>query len=115
MMGPLNAADFHVLIVLAEGPSYGYAIMKAVDEHSGGAVSPEIGSTYRILSRLLDEGWIEETEAPEGTKPGTRGLPRKYYALTAEGRAVCGAESRRMARLVELASERDLMPEGGTG
>jgi DNA-binding PadR family transcriptional regulator len=112
-MGPLNATDFHVLMVLAEGPSYGYAIMKAVDEHSGGAVSPEIGATYRVLSRLLAEGWVEETAAPKGARRGARGLPRRYYALTPQGRAVALTEARRLARVVALASERDLLPEGG--
>jgi DNA-binding PadR family transcriptional regulator len=112
-MGPLSATDFHVLMVLAEGPSYGYAIMKAVDEHSGGAVSPEIGSMYRVLSRLLEEGWLEKTAPPEGARPGARGLPRRYYALTPEGRAVALAEASRLARVVALAGERDLLPEGG--
>ena len=112
-MGPLNATDFHVLMVLAEGPSYGYAIMKAVTEHSDGTVSPEIGATYRILTRLLKEGWVEETKPPKNAKPGERGLPRRYYGLTREGRAVALAEARRLARLVALASERDLLPEGG--
>lgn len=112
-MGPLSATDFHVLMVLVEGPSYGYAIMKAVEEHSGGSVSPEIGSMYRILSRLLTEGLIEETSPPEGARHGTRGLPRRYYALTTEGRAVALAEARRLAQVVALARERDLLPEGG--
>src|SRR5687767_135940 len=101
-MGPLSATDFHVLMVLAEGPSYGYAIMKAVREHSDGGVSPEIGATYRILTRLLAEGWVEETEPPRGAQPGARGLPRRYYGLTREGRAVALAEAGRLARLVAL-------------
>lgn len=112
-MGPLNATDFHVLMVLAEGPSYGYAIMKAVDAHSGGAVSPEIGAMYRVLSRLLAEGWVEEAPPPKGARPGARGLPRRYYTLTRTGRAVARAEAIRLARLVALAGERDLLPEGG--
>ncbi|HIF21537.1 MAG TPA: hypothetical protein EYQ27_06405, partial [Gemmatimonadetes bacterium] len=38
---PLSATDFHVLMVLAEEDLYGYAIMKAVERESAGAVSPE--------------------------------------------------------------------------
>jgi DNA-binding PadR family transcriptional regulator len=101
-------------MVLAEGPSYGYAIMKAVDEHSAGAVSPEIGAMYRILSRLLAEGWVAEAAPPKGARPGARGLPRRYYALTREGRAVALAEASRLARVVALAWERDLLPEGSS-
>lgn len=113
-MGPLSATDFHVLMVLAEGPSYGYAIMKAVREHSDGAVSPEVGAMYRILSRLLAEGWVKEATPPTGARRGARGLPRRYYALTREGRAVARVEARRLARVVAVASERNLLPGGVT-
>jgi DNA-binding PadR family transcriptional regulator len=56
---------------------------------------------------------VEETAPPKGSKPGTRGLPRRYYALSAKGRAVARAEARRLSRVVALAGERDLLPEGG--
>ena len=52
---PLSATDYHVLMVLTEEDLYGYAIMKAVEQESGGAVSPEIGSLYRILARLMPD------------------------------------------------------------
>lgn len=112
-MAPLSAMDFHVLLVLAEGSSYGYAIMKAVEAHSGGAVAPEIGSLYRVLSRLVEEGWVKETRPPKGAQRGARGLPRRYYALTPGGRAVALGEARRLAHVIALARERDLLPEGG--
>lgn len=110
---PLSAIEFHVLMVLSEAASYGYAIMKAVAAHSGGAVRPEIGSLYRVLSRLMELGWVAEVPAPAGARRGKRGLPRRYYALTQEGRAVALTEARRLAQMVELARERDLLPEGG--
>jgi DNA-binding PadR family transcriptional regulator len=111
---PLSAIEFHVLMVLAERASYGYAIMKAVADHSAGAVHPEIGSLYRVLSRLTELGWVEEVAAPEGARRGKRGLPRRYYALSETGRMVALAEARRLASVVALARERDLLPEAGT-
>ena len=63
---PLSATDYHILMVLAEKDLYGYAIMKAVGENSNGTVAPEIGSLYRVLSRLVAEGWVEEAAAPRG-------------------------------------------------
>ena len=114
-MTPLSAVDFHVMMVLAEAPSYGYAIMKAVAEHSNGAVSPEIGSLYRVLARLVDEGWVEETTPPRGARQGARGLPRRYYALTAAGRRVAHGEARRLSQVVALARERNLLPGGRAG
>jgi DNA-binding PadR family transcriptional regulator len=99
-------------MVLAEGPNYGYGIMKAVAEHSLGSVSPEIGALYRLLTRLAAEGWVEEVKPPRGARQGTRGLPRRYYGLTRKGRSVAAAEASRLARVVALASERHLLPGG---
>jgi DNA-binding PadR family transcriptional regulator len=110
----MSAADFHVLMVLAEGPSYGYAIMKAVEAHSGGAISPEIGSMYRTLARLMAEGWVEEVSEPADAPETTRGLPRRYYGLTAAGRVAARAEASRLAGVLRLARERSLLPEGRT-
>ena len=110
---PLSPTEFHVLIALADGPSYGYAVKKAVARHSRGAVTPEIGSLYRVLARLMDSGWVEETAPPPGAREGTRGQPRRYYALTAAGRAVAHEEARRLSHVLHLARERDMLPEGG--
>ncbi len=106
---PLSATDFHVLMVLAEGPSYGYAIMKAVVDHSGGAVSPDVGSLYRVLARLMGQGWVTEAGAPDDAPPASRGRARRYYALTPAGKTVTLTEASRLARLVDLARERDLL------
>lgn len=112
--GPLSATDFHVLMVLSEGASYGYAIMKAVAEQSGGAVTPEIGSLYRVLARLMGEGWVRDAAEPAGTPAVTRGQDRRYYALTAEGRRVVKQEARRLEEVVSLARDRRLLGGGAT-
>lgn len=109
---PLSATDFHVLMVLVEGPGYGYAIMKAVETNSGGAVTPEIGSMYRVLSRLMTEGRVEEVKPPADEPAVTRGRTRRYYGLTRAGRHALRAEARRLADVVELARSRDLLVGG---
>lgn len=109
---PLSALDFQVLLVLVREAHYGYAIMKAVEEQSGGRLRPEVGSLYRVLARLLEGGLIEETAAPE--EPGLHpGRERKYYRLTAHGHGVASAEAARLREVVELARERDLLTESG--
>jgi PadR family transcriptional regulator, regulatory protein PadR len=106
---PLSATDYHILMVLADGDLYGYAIMKAVEEDSGGAVAPGIGSLYRILARLTSQGWVEEARAPKGAPTEHRGQPRQYYRLTPEGRSVLRDESRRLESVLELARARKLL------
>lgn len=111
--GPLTATDFHVLLVLCEEDLYGYAIKKAVERQSAGGVSPEIGSLYRILSRLMTEGLVTEVDGPD-PEAAHRGRPRKYYGITPAGRELARAEAARLSELVELARGRDLLPDPST-
>ncbi len=108
---PLSARDWHVLMALSQDPLHGYGIMKAVERDSAGKVSAEIGSLYRVLDRLLDEGLVEEVEAPGDAPADTRGRPRRYYGLTAEGREALRAEAARLQDALALARERRLLPE----
>lgn len=108
---PLTPLDYHVLLVLAAGDLYGYAIKKAVARESGGVVSPEIGSLYRTLGRLLDAGLLAEADAPGEAAEAHPGRDRRYYALTPDGRRLLSAESARLRRVLTLAGERDLLPE----
>jgi PadR family transcriptional regulator PadR len=105
---PLSALDFHVLLVLSDADLYGYAIMKAVEEQSRGAIVPEIGSLYRVIGRLIDEGLVAETDAPRGSPDVHRGRPRKYYRITARGLAAARAEAERLRHVLALA--KDLLP-----
>jgi DNA-binding PadR family transcriptional regulator len=51
-----------VLLLLAEEPRNGYAIMQALEERSGGAWRPSAGSIYPALQLLEDEGLIRSEE-----------------------------------------------------
>jgi DNA-binding PadR family transcriptional regulator len=106
----LSARDWHVLVALAERHLHGYGIMKAVERDSGGSVTAEIGSLYRILDRLLGEGLVSKVDAPEDAPTETRGRPRQYYGLTVEGRAALRQEALRLRGALELAEARHLLP-----
>ncbi len=71
-----------VLAILAEGESYGYAILKRVRELSGGELKWTDGMLYPLLHRLLRLGYVttEWRTPPEGRR-------RRYYAITDDGRA----------------------------
>jgi DNA-binding PadR family transcriptional regulator len=104
MTGPLKAADFHILLALADGPCHGYGIMKDVERESNGDVRLEIGSLYRLLARMLEGGLIEEADGDER---------RRYYRISRLGRRVLKAEAGRLAGLMKLVRARKLLPEGG--
>jgi PadR family transcriptional regulator PadR len=69
-----------VLAILAEGESYGYAILKRVRELSDGALEWTDGMLYPLLHRLHRLGYVttEWRVPPEGRR-------RRYYAITDEG------------------------------
>lgn len=101
----LSRLEYHVLLAMAPGPLYGYALKEAVEEESDGAVSPRAASLYRLLARLVGRGLVEEVEAPPDTPPHP-GRPRQYYGLTGGGRALLADEARRMHDAAALARER---------
>jgi DNA-binding PadR family transcriptional regulator len=78
-----------VLAILAEGDSYGYAILKRVRELSGGALEWTDGMLYPVLHRLERSGSIESRwqEAESGRQ-------RKYYRVTSAGRRQLADEQR---------------------
>jgi PadR family transcriptional regulator PadR len=71
-----------VLAILAEGESYGYAILKRVRDLSGGELEWTDGMLYPLLHRLRRLGYVttEWRAPPEGRR-------RRYYAITDDGRA----------------------------
>src|SRR3954465_5279810 len=71
-----------VLAILADGESYGYAIIKRVTELSDGHLQWTDGMLYPVLHRLERQGLVA---AKWGTSE--TGRKRKYYRITRAGRA----------------------------
>lgn len=109
--GPLSPLDWHVLVALDARDLHGYGIMKAVRADSGGTVPLELGSLYRLISRLMTAGLIDEVDAPADAPSGTRGQPRRYYRLTPLGRTALRQESLRLRDALALARRRRLVPK----
>lgn len=78
-----------VLAILAEGDSYGYAILQRVRELSGGRMEWTDGMLYPVLHRLERLGHIKARW--ETAETGRR---RKYYSITASGRTQLEEERR---------------------
>jgi DNA-binding PadR family transcriptional regulator len=96
---PLKPAAFHILLALAGGESYGYAIMQAVRDQSGGRVPIQTGSFYRHLARLIDAGLVTETPVPRAADSRRS----TYYRLMPRGRRILTAEQQRLADLLAIA------------
>jgi DNA-binding PadR family transcriptional regulator len=100
-----------VLAILAEGDSYGYAILKRVSELSAGQLQWTDGMLYPVLHRLERLGHVA---ARWGTSES--GRRRRYYRLTKDGRAQLASQQRQWQvvdsalRGIWLSSPLKLMP-----
>jgi PadR family transcriptional regulator len=76
-----------VLSVLAQGESYGYALIQSVRDLSGGRITWTEGMLYPVLHWMADEGLVESE-----WKEAETGRRRKYYRICKEGRKALQAE-----------------------
>ena len=69
-----------VLSVLAQGESYGYAIIQEVKRRSGGSLEYTDGMLYPVLHRLERDGLIKSHWGTSET-----GRKRRYYRISRDG------------------------------
>jgi DNA-binding PadR family transcriptional regulator len=90
----LTAAEFQVLVALADGEKHGYAIGKEIAARTDGQVQLRAATLYTVIKRLLENGLIEEDVArPDPELDDER---RRYYRLTARGRRAAEGEALRL-------------------
>ena len=89
-----------ILSILVHGESYGYQIIKQVEELTGGELQWTDAMLYPVLHRLEREGLIESRWVIQDN-----GRKRKYYKLTELGAEARVAEKNQWVK-VNLALER---------
>ncbi|NIE65912.1 PadR family transcriptional regulator [Burkholderia sp. Ax-1719] len=98
-----------LLALLAERPSHGYELIKALDSRSNGFYSPSPGMVYPALTYLEELGYVSVTL--EGN--------RKRYELSDEGRAHLDDNRERadliLAKLTHFGRKMDLMRRAFAG
>jgi len=104
---PLTPAVFHILLALFDGDKHGYAIMREVEEATGGRVKMGPGTLYGAIKRLLKGALIAEVD--ERPDPALDDSRRRYYGLTDFGQRVLAAEAIRMDDLLEMARRKRLL------
>jgi DNA-binding PadR family transcriptional regulator len=102
---PLKPLVFRVLLALADGEQHGWALVRCLQDPSGGArILP--GNFYRMLRAMLAEGLIDEVDEPSAARvsaladTGANAERRRYFRLTPFGRDAARAEARRLEGLV---------------
>ena len=93
--GPASDPEILVLSSLVEGPKHGYAMMEDIATHAGVQIGP--GTLYGVITRLVEQGWIEPVEAKARQRP---------YRITPEGIASLKAQLEAMRHLANLGLRR---------
>src|SRR3984957_12251451 len=100
-LDPLPAAAFQIMLSLADEDLHGYAIMRQVEEQTGGRMRLGPGTLYGSIQSLLEEKFIEEIDLGDDVKVGQE--RRRYYRLSASGRKLARTEAERLADLLRVA------------
>jgi DNA-binding PadR family transcriptional regulator len=103
---PLRPVEFNVLLSLAAGERHGYGIIQDAEERGVLGV-PDVGTLYRALRRMEDEGLIAGSTRRAAPDAGDE--RRNYYRISALGLRVAKAEARRMAALARAAQRCGLL------
>jgi DNA-binding PadR family transcriptional regulator len=103
---PLTPVAFEILLAVAEGERHGYDVMIEIERRSGGRISPNPGTLYRALDRLVQEGLLTSAVQSVG------GESRRVFSLSPLGRDVAAAEAARLSDQVLAARSLRLFKRG---
>ncbi len=106
-LDPLPAAAFQIMLALAGGDLHGYAIMRQVEDQTGGRLRLGPGTLYGSIQTLLEGKLIEEVHRPGNSEGGAE--RRRYYRLTIAGRKLARSEAEKMADVLRVARSRKIL------
>jgi DNA-binding PadR family transcriptional regulator len=108
----MSPAVLHMLLSLLDGDRHGYALKKAVERRTDGAVKLGPGTLYEAIARLQEDGWIKQVGAPEAFPPEDgQKAQRRYYRMTARGLTALKAEVERLGQIVDYARSKAVLSE----
>ena len=96
----LRPVEFHILLSLAAGERHGYGIILDIQARGDTAV-PDVGTMYRALARMVENGLIEASARRPAPDAGDE--RRNYYRITDVGLRAARAEARRLETLTRAA------------
>ncbi|SIO85797.1 PadR family transcriptional regulator [Nocardiopsis sp. JB363] len=91
--GELADTAVHVLLALVR-PRHGYAVMRFLEQESGGAITLGPASLYTTLKKLVSADFINELDGDDS---------RRVYRITPRGREVLNRNIEHRRRLLAMA------------
>jgi DNA-binding PadR family transcriptional regulator len=80
-----------ILSILSQKPSYGYQLIKAIEERLSGAYSPSPGLVYPTLTMLEELGYVSAKSSDDG---------KKLYTATTQGRTFLAMNKPLLGRIM---------------
>ena len=101
---PLTVPVFQILLSLVDQDLHGYALIRDVEQRTGGEVRLTASTLYGAVARMLEASLIEERDAEPGQER------RRNYRITRTGRALVRREAERLERAAAWARDKRLLP-----
>ncbi|MBQ6873432.1 MAG: PadR family transcriptional regulator [Clostridia bacterium] len=99
-----GTVDLVVLSVLREKDMYGYEIVKAIEEKSGGRFQLPLGTLYPVLYRFLESGYLSDRDEIVNKRL------RKYYHLEEKGEEFY---KEALAEYIKISEGVNMITQGG--
>lgn len=104
---PLSEPVFQILISLAGQDLHGYAIMRDVEERTGGALLLSTSTLYGALQRMRRDGLVQRSDGRQNAPADDD--RRRYWRITPFGGTVADAEARRIEKLARMVRGRNFL------
>ncbi len=104
---PITSSAFYILLALADEERHGLGIADEVARRTGNDVDLGPGTLYHAIKKALEGGLIQQSTARRD--PADDDPRRRYYAITRRGRRALQVETKRLARLLDAAREKNVL------
>lgn len=104
-----GAGPTAVLQLLTAREMYGYELVEALGERSGGVLAMGQSTLYPMLYNLEAKGLVKSRRATADS-----GRPRRYYRLTAKGKKKLAADREQWSALAEAMTALGVTPASWT-
>jgi len=104
-----GAGPTAVLQLLVAGEKYGYELVQALEQQSGGVLAMGQSTLYPLLYNLEAKGLVTSRFDESGARP------RRYYRITASGKKRLAVTSKQWAKLFDAMKSLQVLPQPATG
>lgn len=99
-----GAGPTAVLKLLSGGEKYGYELVEALAEKSGGVLGMGQSTLYPMLYNLEAKGLVKSRVDDSGPRP------RRYYRLTKKGERKLAVDAKQWAALFDALGSLEVLP-----